>query len=100
MSVNTLNDKMKKQELQQIIREEIDKLSFKGQLNTQAFKELGVQNVSYVQTILSKMKTGAPLSPKDNMILADVFLKMLANNNPALLQTIFTNIKQMTAANK
>jgi len=91
---------MKKTQLQQIIREELDKLSFKGQLNTQAFKELGVQNVSYVQTILGKLKTGDPLSPKDNEILADVFLKMLANNNPALLQTIFTNIKQMTAANK
>ena len=97
MSVNTLNDKMKKQELQQIIREEIDKLSFKGQLNAQAFNELGVKNVSYVQTILGKVKTGAPLSPTDNMILAGVFLKMLANKKPALLQTIFTNIKQMTA---
>ena len=105
-------NKMKKELLKQIIREEIQNIlneqpttsqtstpqgKLQGaQLNAQLFKEL-VPNITpqNITSTINLVKQGKTLNMPANKILADMMIAMIKTSNDSLLTKIFQNLKNM-----
>jgi hypothetical protein len=99
--------KMKKSELKQLIKEEINNIlteattppspAVQGTIKNELFKKLGVANFNPANfsTTINLVKQGKVLNPAANKILADVMIAMIKTNDDSLLNQIFNNLKQI-----
>ena len=112
-------NKMKKSELKQLIKEEILAIinedttttqpstptapqkpaQVQGTVNVELLKKLGVENFnpSNFNTTINLVKQGKPLNAAANKVLADIMIAMIKTNNDQLLNQIFSNLKQIEA---
>lgn len=101
-------NKMKKSELKQIIRETLLQEAevatpqtgkVQGQIKSELFKKLGVADFDpgKFSTTINLVKQNKPLNTAANKILADVMVAMIKTSDDNLLNQIFTNLKQIEA---
>lgn len=101
-------NKMKKSELKQIIRETLLQEAevatpqtgkVQGQIKSELFKKLGVADFDpgKFSTTINLVKQNKPLNTAANKILADVMIAMIKTSDDNLLNQIFTNLKQIEA---
>jgi len=99
-------NKMKKSELKQIIRETLLQEAevatpqtgkVQGQIKSELFKKLGVADFDpgKFSTTINLVKQNKPLNTAANKILADVMVAMIKTSDDNLLNQIFTNLKQI-----
>jgi len=103
--------KMKKSELKQLIKEEINNIlteattpppAVQGTIKNELFRKLGVANFdpSKFSTTINLVKQGKALNPAANKILADIMIAMIKTNDDSLLNQIFNNLKQIETETK
>jgi len=70
-----------------------------GQIKVELFKKLGVADFDPAKfsTTISLVKQNKPLNNAANKVLADIMIAMVKTNDDALLNQIFTNLKQIEA---
>ena len=70
-----------------------------GQIKVELFKKLGVANFDPAKfsTTINLVKQNKPLNVAANKVLADIMIAMVKTNDDALLNQIFTNLKQIEA---
>jgi hypothetical protein len=89
---------MNKKQLVDFLKEELDQQStdgkLQGSLNNQILKDLGV-DVSKFTTVINLVKNNKVLNPAANKILADIFIQIIKSDDDALLNKLFSNIKQL-----
>ena len=70
-----------------------------GQIKVELFKKLGVADFDPAKfsTTINLVKQNKPLNVAANKVLADIMIAMVKTNDDALLNQIFTNLKQMEA---
>ena len=68
-----------------------------GSINLKLFQGLNIPdfNPSTFATTISKVKTGVPLNVNDNKILANTMVALIKTSDDALLNKIFSNLKQI-----
>jgi hypothetical protein len=70
-----------------------------GQIKTELFKKLGVADFDPAKfsTTINLVKQGKTLNTAANKVLSDVMVAMIKTNDDALLNQIFSNLKQIEA---
>ena len=70
-----------------------------GQIKVELFKKLGVADFDPAKfsTTINLVKQNKPLNVAANKVLADIMIAMIKTNDDALLNQIFTNLKQIEA---
>ena len=70
-----------------------------GQIKAELFKTLGVADFDPAKfsTTINLVKQNKPLNTAANKVLADIMIAMVKTNDDALLNQIFTNLKQIEA---
>ena len=70
-----------------------------GQIKVELFKKLGVADFDPAKfsTTINLVKQNKPLNTAANKVLADIMIAMVKTNDDALLNQIFTNLKQIEA---
>ena len=70
-----------------------------GQIKVELFKKLGVADFDPAKfsTTINLVKQNKPLNVAANKVLADIMIAMVKTNDDALLNQIFTNLKQIEA---
>ena len=70
-----------------------------GQIKVELFKKLGVADFDPAKfsTTINLVKQNKPLNTAANKVLADSMIAMVKTNDDALLNQIFTNLKQIEA---
>ena len=70
-----------------------------GQIKVEVFKKLGVADFDPAKfsTTINLVKQNKPLNTAANKVLADIMIAMVKTNDDALLNQIFTNLKQIEA---
>jgi hypothetical protein len=91
---------MKKSELEKLIREAIEANmpaeKVQGTINLNLFKQLNPNiNPSALSTAVTKVKNGTSLGMNDNKILAELMASLIRPSDDALLNKIFSNLKQI-----
>jgi hypothetical protein len=91
---------MKKSELEKLIREAIEANmpaeKVQGTINLNLFKQLNPNiNPSALSTAVTKVKNGTSLGMNDNKILAELMASLIRTSDDALLNKIFSNLKQI-----
>jgi hypothetical protein len=91
---------MKKSELEKLIREAIEANmpaeKVQGTINLNLFKQLNPNiNPSSLSTAVTKVKNGTSLGMNDNKILAELMVSLIRTSDDALLNKIFSNLKQI-----
>ena len=91
---------MKKSELEKLIREAIEANmpaeKVQGTINLNLFKQLNPNiNPSALSTAVTKVKNGTSLGMNDNKILAELMASLVRTSDDALLNKIFSNLKQI-----
>jgi hypothetical protein len=91
---------MKKSELEKLIREAIEANmpaeKVQGIINLNLFKQLNPNiNPSILSTAVTKVKNGTSLGMNDNKILAELMISLIRTSDDALLNKIFSNLKQI-----
>jgi hypothetical protein len=90
---NNMNNK----QLVDFLKEELDQQTpdgkVQGSINAQILKDLGVDPSKFT-TVLNLVKNNKNLNPAANKILADIFIKIIKSDDVALLNKLFSNIKQ------
>jgi hypothetical protein len=88
---------MSKKQLVDFLKEELDQQipdgKVQGSINAQILKDLGVDPSKFT-TVLNLVKNNKNLNPAANKILADIFIKIIKSDDVALLNKLFSNIKQ------
>jgi hypothetical protein len=71
-----------------------------GSFNTKIFQDLNIPdfNPSTFATTIGKVKAGTALNVNDNKILANTMVALIRTPDDALLNKIFSNLKQIQAA--
>jgi hypothetical protein len=91
---------MKKSELEKLIKEAIEANmpaeKVQGTINLNLFKQLNPNiNPSALSTAVTKVKNGTSLGMNDNKILAELMASLIRTSDDALLNKIFSNLKQI-----
>jgi len=95
---------MKKSQLIEIIKEEVNKMiqeatqeKLQGSnINIELFKKLAPNvNPQFIASTISLVKQNKALNNAANKILADLMVAMIQTSDDALLTKIFQNLKQM-----
>ena len=70
-----------------------------GQIKIELFKKLGVADFDPAKfsTTINLVKQNKPLNTAANKVVADIMIAMVKTNDDALLNQIFTNLKQIEA---
>jgi hypothetical protein len=93
---------MSKKQLVDFLKEELDQQipdgKVQGSINAQILKDLGVDPSKFT-TVLNLVKNNKNLNPAANKILADIFIKIIKSDDVALLNKLFSNIKQLKISN-
>lgn len=89
---------MNNKQLVDFLKEELDQQApdgkLQGSFNNQILKDLGV-DVSKFTTVINLVKNNKVLNPAANKILADIFIQIIKSDDDALLNKLFSNIKQL-----
>jgi hypothetical protein len=100
-------ENMKTQQLRKLIREIIlseletpsptDSKQLQGNINIKLFKKLNIADfdASKFSTAINLVKSNKPLNMAANKILADTMIALIKTNDDALLNQIFSNLKQI-----
>ena len=89
---------MNNKQLVDFLKEELNQQApegkLQGSLNNQILKDLGVDPSKFT-TVINLVKNNKALNPAANKILADIFIQIIKSDDDALLNKLFSNIKQL-----
>jgi hypothetical protein len=92
---NNMNNKQLVDFLKEEIAQQAPDGKLQGSINPQIVKDLGVKDVSKFTTVINLVKNNKVLNPAANKILADIFIQIIKSDDDALLNKLFSNIKQL-----